>query len=258
MKKTILFTVLAMVTLAFGLAAQNPAKKPVPAPKTASTTAAPKTAPKMAPTPAAPTTPKTTKMDSLSYSFGILIAQNLIRQGVETIDGNSLAKGLEEGLKKMPQVEKDKAVEKANNIVQTAMQGMQAKKYEKTIAEGKEFLATNGKRAGVVTLPSGLQYEILTPGAGPKPKATDKVTVHYHGTLLNGSVFDSSVERGEPANFGVNQVIPGWVEGLQLMPMGSKWKLFIPSDLAYGERGAGQDIGPYSTLVFEVELIKIN
>ena len=122
---------------------------------------------------------------------------------------------------------------------------------------GEEFLSINKGRAGVVTLPSGLQYQVLQQGNGEKPKATDKVTCHYHGTLINGTVFDSSVERGTPAVFGVNQVIPGWVEALQLMPVGSKWRLFIPSNLAYGENGAGEMIEPNSTLIFDVELLDI-
>ena len=120
-----------------------------------------------------------------------------------------------------------------------------------------EFLSINKGRAGVVTLPSGLQYQVLQQGNGEKPKATDKVKCHYHGTLINGTVFDSSVERGTPAVFGVNQVIPGWVEALQLMPVGSKWRLFIPSNLAYGENGAGEMIEPNSTLIFDVELLDI-
>ena len=123
--------------------------------------------------------------------------------------------------------------------------------------EGEKFLAENAKRANVVTLPSGLQYEIITETIGQKPVATDKVKVHYHGTLIDGTVFDSSVRRGEPATFGVTQVIQGWVEALQLMPVGSKWKLYIPYNLAYGENGAGQMIAPYSTLIFEVELLEI-
>ena len=122
---------------------------------------------------------------------------------------------------------------------------------------GEEFLSINKGRAGVVTLPSGLQYQVLQQGNGEKPKATDKVKCHYHGTLINGTVFDSSVERGTPAVFGVNQVIPGWVEALQLMPVGSKWRLFIPSNLAYGENGAGEMIEPNSTLIFDVELLDI-
>ena len=128
---------------------------------------------------------------------------------------------------------------------------------EKTIEEGKTFLENNGKRPEVVTLESGLQYEIIKEGNGPVPNANNTVKVHYHGTLIDGTVFDSSVRRGEPAAFGVTQVISGWVEALQLMPVGSKWKLFIPSDLAYGAQGAGQHIGPHTTLVFEVELLGI-
>ena len=134
---------------------------------------------------------------------------------------------------------------------------LQAERLEINKQAGAEFLRINKEKAGVVTLPSGLQYEVLKTGDGTKPKASDKVKCHYHGTLINGTVFDSSVQRGEPATFGVSQVIPGWVEALQLMNVGSKWRLFIPSELAYGERGAGETIEPNSTLVFEVELLDI-
>ena len=137
------------------------------------------------------------------------------------------------------------------------MQALKAKEHEGIIKEGKEFLAANAKRPEVKTLPSGLQYEVMKEGTGAIPTAQDKVSVHYHGTLIDGTKFDSSVERGEPAEFGVTQVIPGWVEALQLMKTGSKWKLFIPSNLAYGERAAGAVIKPFSTLVFEVELLDI-
>jgi FKBP-type peptidyl-prolyl cis-trans isomerase FklB len=197
----------------------------------------------------------TTKMDSLSYSLGVLIAQNLKQQGLEGVDATSLAKGLEDALKG-DSLKID--INTANQNVQNYMQAQQSKKFEKNISEGKKFLDENAKRAGVTTLPSGLQYEVMKAGTGPKPTADQQVTVHYHGTLMDGTVFDSSVERGEPATFGVTQVIQGWVEALQLMPVGSKWKLFIPSELAYGERAAGPTIGPYSTLVFEVELLEIN
>jgi FKBP-type peptidyl-prolyl cis-trans isomerase FklB len=125
------------------------------------------------------------------------------------------------------------------------------------IQVGKEFLENNAKKEGVVCLPSGLQYQVLQVGTGKKPGATDKVRCHYHGMLLDGTVFDSSVNRGEPAEFGVNQVIQGWVEALQLMEEGAKWRLFIPSDMAYGARGAGQSIPPHATLIFDVELIKV-
>ena len=125
------------------------------------------------------------------------------------------------------------------------------------IEQGKAFLEKKKKRAGVVTLPSGLQYEVINEGTGKKPKATDQVRCHYEGTLVDGTLFDSSIKRGQPAVFGVNQVIPGWVEALQLMPEGAKWKLYIPSDLAYGAQGAGEMIPPHSTLIFEVELLEI-
>nr|WP_324494802.1 FKBP-type peptidyl-prolyl cis-trans isomerase [Haliscomenobacter sp.] len=192
-------------------------------------------------------------MDSVSYNLGILIAQNLKRQGLEKVNPTELAKGIADAL---AGVKVDLA--QCNESVSEYLTAQQAKKFEGNVAEGKKFLEENKKRPEVKTTNSGLQYEIMKAGAGAKPTANDKVTVHYHGTLLNGTVFDSSVERGQPATFGVNQVIPGWVEGLQLMPLGSKWKFFIPYDLAYGERGAGGEIGPFATLIFEVELLKIN
>jgi len=148
--------------------------------------------------------------------------------------------------------------EQCQTAIQTYFQGIQDKKTAVNTEAGKKFLEENAKKPGVVTLPSGLQYQIITEGTGPKPGLEDKVTTNYHGTLINGKVFDSSVERGQPVSFAVNGVIPGWTEALQLMPVGSKWKLFIPSNLAYGERGAGGDIGPNETLVFEVELISID
>jgi FKBP-type peptidyl-prolyl cis-trans isomerase FklB len=132
------------------------------------------------------------------------------------------------------------------------------RKADAAKAKGKEFLEKNGKREGVTTTASGLQYEVMKMGSGEKPKETDEVSVHYHGTLTDGKVFDSSVDRGEPATFPLNGVISGWTEALQLMPVGSKFKIFLPSDLAYGAQGAGEMIGPHETLVFEVELLKIN
>lgn len=194
------------------------------------------------------------KMDSLSYSMGILVAQNLKQQGFTTLEGASFAKGLEDVMQ-----DKELAIslEHANQLAQKYLTEQQAKAHSGTIEAGRKFLSENAKKEGVVTLASGLQYEIITEGTGPKPAASDKVKVHYHGTLLDGTVFDSSVERGSPAEFGVTQVISGWVEALQLMPTGSKWRLFIPSDLAYGERGAGAQIKPFSTLIFEVELLGI-
>ena len=145
----------------------------------------------------------------------------------------------------------------AQAVINDYFQALQEQAAKGAIEEGNTFLAQNAQRPEVTTLESGLQYEIITKGEGVIPVATDSVTVHYHGTLINGTVFDSSVRRGEPATFGVTQVISGWVEALQLMPVGSKWKLFIPSNLAYGAQGAGQHIGPHTTLIFEVELLGI-
>ncbi|MBL7972912.1 MAG: FKBP-type peptidyl-prolyl cis-trans isomerase [Prolixibacteraceae bacterium] len=147
--------------------------------------------------------------------------------------------------------------ENANAAVQAFFAEVSKVEAEKNLKEGEDFLAANKSKDGIVTLPSGLQYEIIKAGTGAKPTAEDQVKCHYHGTTIDGKVFDSSVDRGEPAVFPVNRVIPGWTEALQLMPIGSKWKLFIPAALAYGERGAGQDIKPNSTLIFEVELLEI-
>ena len=146
----------------------------------------------------------------------------------------------------------------AEQIIEEFFKSKQELTAKKAQGEGAAFLAENAKREGVISLESGLQYEILNQGNGQIPTINDKITAHYHGTLIDGTVFDSSVDRGEPASFPVNGVIAGWTEALQIMPVGSKWKLYVPSDLAYGERGAGQIIGPYSTLIFEVELLSID
>jgi FKBP-type peptidyl-prolyl cis-trans isomerase FklB len=197
----------------------------------------------------------TTEKDLFSYSLGLNIAESLIKQGLNEVTIEALQKGLEDLLTgKQTQIDP----EDAGQILDSYFQKLQSQKHEKNIHEGAEFLKANSTKAGVVTLPSGLQYTILKEGNGPKPKATDRVTTHYHGTLINGTVFDSSVERGQPATFPVNGVIAGWIEALQLMPQGSKWKLFVPSDLAYGARGASELIGPHATLIFDVELISIN
>ena len=145
----------------------------------------------------------------------------------------------------------------AREIVNNYFAELEKSVNEKNIAQGKAFLDANRNNPNVVTLPSGLQYEVIREGNGKKPKATDRVRCHYEGTLLDGTLFDSSIKRGEPAVFGVNQVIKGWVEALQLMSEGAKWKLYIPSELAYGVQGAGDMIPPYSTLIFEVELIEV-
>lgn len=196
------------------------------------------------------------KMDSLSYSLGILVAQNLKSQGFGQLDANSLAKGLMDVLNNGTLAFD---IDQANAIVQNYMTGQKEKAGNDNLEAGRKFLEENAKRKGVVSLPSGLQYEVLKSGDGPMPKSTDKVTVHYHGTLIDGKVFDSSVQRGQPATFPVTGVIQGWVEALQLMKVGDKWKLFIPSELAYGSRGAGGgSIGPNATLIFEVELLGIN
>ena len=147
--------------------------------------------------------------------------------------------------------------EKCQETIYSFLSSLEKKKYEGAIADGAAFLAENKKKPGIVELPSGLQYEVIRAAEGQKPLATDEVTVHYKGTLTNGAQFDSSYDRGQPATFALNQVIPGWTEGLQQMSVGSKYRFFIPYSLGYGERGAGNDIPPYSTLIFEVELLKI-
>jgi FKBP-type peptidyl-prolyl cis-trans isomerase FklB len=195
-----------------------------------------------------------TKMEKVSYSLGVSVAKNVKDQGFESIDANAVAKAFKDVFEGN---DLEISEEDANALLQEYFQGINNKAQSANIEAGKEFLAENAKRDVVTTTASGLQYEVLTEGTGVMPKETDKVTVHYHGTLTDGTVFDSSVERGQPATFPVNGVIAGWVEALQLMKTGSKYKLFIPSDLAYGERGAGGAIGPNATLIFDVELISI-
>lgn len=197
-----------------------------------------------------------TDLDKASYGLGMNIGTSLKGEGVSEINVEMFAKGLTDMMKGNPL---ELSVQEAYESIQEFLATANAKKFEKNITEGKKFLEENAKRPEVVTLPSGLQYEILKEGKGPKPKATDTVTTHYHGTLIDGTVFDSSVVRNEPASFPVNGVIQGWVEALQLMPVGSKWKLFIPSDLAYGANPhPGGPIEPHMALIFEVELLEIN
>ena len=195
-----------------------------------------------------------TAEDSLAYSIGVLIAGNLKQEGFGQLDPDLIAAGMKASLKGEKTL---LTPEQCNTMVQEGANRMKAKQHDSNKAAGEQFLATNKTRAGVTTLDDGLQYEVLTMGTGAKPTATDKVLVHYHGTLIDGTVFDSSVERGEPISFPLNQVIKGWTEVLQLMPIGSKWKVFIPYQLAYGDRGAGPTIQPYSTLIFEIELLGI-
>ena len=189
-----------------------------------------------------------------SYALGLSISANLIQSGVKTIHPDAFISALKDVFSgEHPQM----APEEANQIIESFVAGPQKGDSAKSLEEGLSFLAENKKKPGVIELPSGLQYEILKEGEGEIPGATDEVRCHYHGTLINGSVFDSSVQRGQPADFPVGGVIQGWVEALQLMPVGSKWKLYIPSDLAYGQRGAGGAIGPNTALIFEVELLEI-
>jgi len=195
------------------------------------------------------------EIDSVSYSLGVNIGENIKAQ-FPNLDLKNFEVGIEDVLndKKQPKVEGADA----QKIIQAYFTKLQAKANEDKIEAGKNFLEENSKRDEVITLESGLQYEVLKAGEGAKPTPNDQVTTHYHGTLIDGTVFDSSVERGEPATFPVSGVIKGWTEALQLMSVGAKWRLYVPSDLAYGERGAGAQIGPHTTLIFDVELLKIN
>lgn len=196
-----------------------------------------------------------TELDSVSYSLGVNIGENIKKQ-FEDINLNNFEAGIKDVLEK--DVEAKISDNQAQAIIQSYFTKKQQQQSESVIEEGINFLRENAKREGVTTLASGLQYEVISNGTGPKPTIEDNVTTHYHGTLIDGTVFDSSVDRGEPASFPVGGVIKGWTEALQLMSVGSKWKLYVPYDLAYGERGAGPQIGPYSTLIFDVELISIN
>ena len=192
--------------------------------------------------------------DSLAYSLGVLIANNLKQEGFTKLRPELITAGLTAVINgEKPLLSMDAC----NTIVRENAVKQQMKQHESNKTAGEAFLAENKKRDGVIALDNGLQYEVLKAGDGKKPKATDKVLVHYHGTLIDGTTFDSSVDRGEPISFGLNQVIKGWTEIVQLMPVGSKWRVYIPYDLAYGDQGAGQSIKPYSTLIFEIELLGI-
>lgn len=195
------------------------------------------------------------EIDSVSYSLGVNIGENIKIQFPD-ID----LKNFEAAIKDVLDDNKKPIISGADaqKTIQEYFTKQQAKASESVVEEGRKFLAENSKKENVVTLESGLQYEVIKTGEGAKPTLNDQVTTHYHGTLIDGTVFDSSVERGEPASFPVSGVIKGWTEALQLMNVGSKWRLFVPYDLAYGERGAGPKIGPFTTLIFEVELISIN
>ncbi len=203
--------------------------------------------------------PLTTAEQKLSYSFGVILARNLQEQGAK-LDFNSLSLGLKQALEGQPLLMTEEQVlqtlvtysqerDAAQNKARTELAA-------KNLAEGNAFAEQNKQRAGVTTLPSGLQYEVLKPGSGKSPTKTDKVSVNYRGTLLDGKEFDSSYKRGKPTSFGVENVIPGWQEAIQLMSPGAHWKIYIPAALAYGEVGVG-DIGPNAFLTFEVELLSI-
>jgi FKBP-type peptidyl-prolyl cis-trans isomerase FklB len=195
----------------------------------------------------------------ISYCIGADIGNNFKRQEID-IDPKSLAAGMADALAgktTLPEAEMRETLTAFQKQMMEKSQVRQKEAGEKNVKAGEEFLAANAKKQGVKVLPSGLQYKVIKSGSGKSPKATDTVKTHYHGTLIDGTVFDSSVERGEPVSFAVNQVIAGWTEALQLMKEGDKWQLFIPSKLAYGERQAGAKITPNSALVFEVELLSI-
>ncbi len=196
-----------------------------------------------------------TQVDKASYCLGINIASSLKNEGISEINADAFAQGIrdlfENNKLQIP-------ITEVSQIVQDFLSQAQNQKFEKNISESQEYLKQNAKRSEVTVLPSGLQYEVLVAGDGPIPTESDTVTTHYHGTLIDGTVFDSSVQRKQPASFPVNGVIKGWVEALQLMPVGSKWKLHIPSELAYGTNPhPGGPIEPHMALVFEIELLEI-
>jgi len=248
MKRIILFFAATAIST-LGLAQTKTTVTP------AKTTAAPaKTTAAPSKTIAAPAPLLKNQIDSVSYSFGASIATDLKNRGVNNLNNSII-------IKAMNDVFASQAVllspEKCQETIYAFLSGLEKKKYDGNISAGAIFLTENKKKPGITELPSGLQFEVITPAEGPKPLASDDVTVHYRGTLTNGAQFDSSIDRGAPASFILNQVIPGWTEGLQQMSVGSKYRFFIPYNLGYGERGAGNDIPPYSTLIFEVELLKI-
>ncbi|MBQ8592900.1 MAG: FKBP-type peptidyl-prolyl cis-trans isomerase [Bacteroidaceae bacterium] len=193
-------------------------------------------------------------MDKFSYAIGLGIGQNLFAMGARDINVKDFSQAINDVLKG-----KNLAMShnEAREIVNNYFEELEKKVNAENIAKGSAFLAANKEKEGVFTTESGLQYEILNPGTGKSPKATDQVRCHYEGTLIDGTLFDSSIKRGQSAVFGVSQVIPGWVEALQLMKEGAKWRLYIPSELGYGAQGAGEMIPPHSTLIFEVELIEV-
>jgi FKBP-type peptidyl-prolyl cis-trans isomerase FklB len=194
--------------------------------------------------------------EKVSYIIGMDIGMNLKKQTID-IDPTILARGMKDALSGAKPLLTEQEIQETMVAFQKEMMAKQSEVAKKNKAEGEAFLTENKKKEGVKTLPSGLQYKVIKAGTGKKPKSTDTVTAHYRGTLISGKEFDSSYKRGQPASFPVSGVIPGWTEALQLMEVGAKWQLFIPSNLAYGEQGGGRDIGPNATLIFEVELVSI-
>lgn len=198
-------------------------------------------------------------IDSVSYAIGVLVGTNNLKQLETAPGGDEINKEAMAAAFRASTLNEDSIIspEQAQALIQKFFESASERQAQKNLEEGNAYLEKNKAREGVTTTESGLQYEVITAGTGAMPTAADQVRVHYHGTLIDGKVFDSSVDRGEPVVFGVGQVIPGWTEALQLMPVGSKWKIYLPSNIAYGERGAGGDIGPNAALIFEVELLEI-
>lgn len=199
----------------------------------------------------------TTTPEIVSYGIGRQMGDQLANDPFDGMDANAVAAGLMDSLNRVASPISDEQFGKAFQEINEIMQAKQAEAAKAAAEVGEKFLQENAKKDNIIVTESGLQYEILVEGDGAKPTAESTVSTHYHGTLVDGTVFDSSVERGQPAEFPVNRVIAGWTEALQLMPTGSKWRLYVPQNLAYGEQGSGGKIAPYSTLIFDVELLKI-
>ena len=237
MKKAIFFVLFAATGIT-AFAQTKPAAKKVATP---------------AKKPAAPALVMKNALDSFSYALGLSMAGFYKEQGITDINSALVTKALKDVKEGKPMLDESQI----NNCIVNFMQVKKGEAAEPNKKAGQAFLDANKSKPGVVALPSGLQYKVIKEGTGPKPSENDRVTVHYKGSLINGKVFDSSIERGEPATFGVSEVIAGWTEALQLMPVGSKWEIYMPSDLGYGDAGSGSAIEPGSALVFEVELLDI-
>ena len=247
-----------LLLIATAIAQQTPASTSKAKPAAAATATSNTQA--ATPATAAGSSPLATEKDKRSYAIGMNIGESLKMDNMD-LDPNILTQALKDamtgGKLLLTDAESKEIITRLRAEVMAKRQAEIQQKGEANKAAGQQFLAANKSKEGVVALPSGLQYKILKEGTGPKPTSTDTVVCNYRGTLIDGTEFDSSYKRGEPATFPVNGVIKGWTEALQLMPVGSKWQLYIPSDLAYGERGAGADIAPNSTLIFDVELLSI-